>query len=299
MVINPNIEILPYTLQNEIKYFELIAEEVTQEILPGLFIKAWGYNGTTPGPCIQVFQGDYVYMRVHNHLPESTGIHWHGLNISNNMGGLSNIQPSPEIKPGHYFDYHFRIKNPPGTHMYHSHVNSSKQLMMGLMGSFIILDKNSTIHSDYCYMLQEFKVEEMPHGEIKRGVFNLDPYNKNCNFYSMNGKCFPFDTPIRITLNESVKIRLVNASQNTYPMHLHGHQFIVAASDGNPISTTNRIKKNTISIAPGETYDITFKAGKPGIWPLHSHIPHHISNNGTKALGGMTTTIHINPLPHP
>lgn len=45
MVITPDISTLKYTVRNGIKYFELVAEPVNQEILPGVFIKGWGYNG--------------------------------------------------------------------------------------------------------------------------------------------------------------------------------------------------------------------------------------------------------------
>lgn len=42
MVITPDIYNLPYKNINGIKYFELTAEPVNQEILPGIFIKGWG-----------------------------------------------------------------------------------------------------------------------------------------------------------------------------------------------------------------------------------------------------------------
>lgn len=80
---------------------------------------------------------DYVNIRVYNHLPEATSVHWHGLNVPNMMDGVPGVEPSPKIEPGHYFDYHFRITNPPGTHMYHSHVNAAKQDMLGLVGGMV------------------------------------------------------------------------------------------------------------------------------------------------------------------
>ncbi|WP_243158050.1 multicopper oxidase domain-containing protein [Aminipila terrae] len=112
MIITPNINNLPFMIQNGIKYFELIAEPVEQEILPGLFIKGWGYNGSIPGPTIQVKSGDYVNIRVINYLPEPTSVHWHGLDVPNNMDGVPDVEPSPKIRPGEYFDYQFRITNP-------------------------------------------------------------------------------------------------------------------------------------------------------------------------------------------
>lgn len=42
-------------------------------------------------------------------------------------------------------------------------------------------------------------------------------------------------------------------------MHIHGHQFLIEKSDGNSI-VNNRIFKNTILVATGETWDVIFKA---------------------------------------
>lgn len=56
MVITPDVPDLRFALHNGIKYFELVAEPVKREILSGLFVNAWGYNGSMPGPTIYVQQ---------------------------------------------------------------------------------------------------------------------------------------------------------------------------------------------------------------------------------------------------
>ena len=105
MVISPDVSDLPYSIENGVKYFELTAEPVTREILPGVFINGWGYNGSIPGPTIQVYTGDRVRIRVINRLPEATSVHWHGLDIPNAMDGVPEMELSPAIKPGNYYDY--------------------------------------------------------------------------------------------------------------------------------------------------------------------------------------------------
>ena len=37
------------------------------------------YNGTVPGPTIKVDPGDHVKIVLHNEMPQSTSIHFHGL----------------------------------------------------------------------------------------------------------------------------------------------------------------------------------------------------------------------------
>jgi len=293
VVVTPDVPDLPYTLHNGIKYFELVAETVKREILPGLFINVWGYNGSMPGPTIQVYPGDYINIRVINRLPEATSVHWHGLDVPNVMDGVPNVEPSPKIDPGKNFDYHFKIVNPPGTHMYHTHFHTSMQEMKGLGGAFIILEPTSAsyIHRDFFIMLQEFHVNGLKVGEVTPGIYDIDPMSDDFNFFTMNGKCFPYTTPLILKMGENVKIRLGNIVHGAHPIHIHGHQFVVSASDGNNIPIQNRLIKTTINVASGETYDVEFMTNNPGTWPFHCHIPHHMSNNMQKPMGGMSTVI--------
>lgn len=292
MVITPDVPDLPYSLQNGVKFFELVAEPVKRELLPGLYINGWGYNGSIPGPTIQVYSGDYVNIRVINHLPEATSVHWHGLDVPNAMDGVPEIEPSPKIGSGEYFDYHFKITDSPGTHMYHTHFNSPIQQMMGLGGALIILNRRSKdIQRDYFLMVQEFAVLGLMKGEITPGTYNLDPMSHDFNFFTMNGRSFPYVTPLEVKKGEKIRIRLGNFGHDPHPIHIHGHQFAVSACDGNIIPAQSRLIKNTINVASGETYDIEFTADNPGNWPFHCHIPHHMSNNMQLTLGGMTTVI--------
>lgn len=292
LLITPDIQVLPFHYVNGIKYFELFAEPVKREILPGLFIQAWGYNGTTPGPTIQVYSGDYVSIRVHNRLEEATSIHWHGLDIPNMMDGVTDVEPSPSIEPGKFLDYRFRVSNPPGTHMYHTHANTARQEMMGLGGAFIIMDPNEYgIDRDYFLMLQEFKVKDLKMGEIGQGTFEIDAVSHDFNFFTINGRCFPFTSPMPVSYGDIVRIRLGNIVHDAHPMHIHGHQFAVVATDGNILVSSQRYLKNTLNVASGETYDVVFKANNQGVWPFHCHIPHHMSNNMSQSMGGMFTTI--------
>ncbi|EXX89855.1 multicopper oxidase, partial [Paenibacillus darwinianus] len=241
MVVTPDIPDLPYTWLEGRKYFELIAEPVEREILPGIMIKGWGYNGSIPGPTIRVLPQEWVTIRVINRLPDYTSVHWHGMDIPNVMDGVPGVEPSPKIEPNHYFDYTFQITNPPGTHMYHTHSHTVIQEMMGLGGGFVIEEPNEkNIHRDYFIMLQEFHLKNLVKGELHKGLFELDPIADNFNFFTMNGRCYPYTSPLAVKYGESVRVRLGNIGMNAHPIHLHGHQFTVTAVDGNLIQWSAR-----------------------------------------------------------
>lgn len=60
MVITAGVKDLEYKYKNWIKHFTLVAEEVTIELISGLFKKAWGYNASVPDPTIKVNPNDEV-----------------------------------------------------------------------------------------------------------------------------------------------------------------------------------------------------------------------------------------------
>jgi len=138
-------------------------------------------------------------------------------------------------------------------------------------------------------MLSEFKLKGLKEGELQPGVYEIDPLSHEFNFFTMNGRSFPNTTPLVTCQGEKVRIRLANSGRDAHPIHIHGHQFLVTASDGNSLSSP--LLKNTVLVASGETWDIEFDSYNPGTWPFHCHIPHHNSNNLTKGIGGMFTTI--------
>jgi len=60
LVETPDVPNLPFRMDGNVKEFHLIAEPVKQEIVPGRIVDLWGYNGSAPGPTIQVTRGDRV-----------------------------------------------------------------------------------------------------------------------------------------------------------------------------------------------------------------------------------------------
>ena len=126
---------LPWRMKNGAKEFHLVAEPVLREIAPGMKAHLWGYNGQSPGPTIEVVEGDRVRIFVTNRLPEKTSVHWHGQRLPNGMDGVSGLT-QPPIMPGKTFVYEFEAKRP-GTFMYHPHADEMTQMAMGLMLSLI------------------------------------------------------------------------------------------------------------------------------------------------------------------
>lgn len=254
--------VLAPTLQDGVKVFELTPKPVRWEVTSGQFVDGYGYNGQIPGPQIRVRRGDRIKIIVRNELPEATTVHWHGLTVPNAMDGVPFIT-QPPIEPGKSFTYAYTVKDLPGTYMYHSHENALAQVGKGLLGSFIIEPAK-------------------PSWDIEQTVVIGDgPLG-----FTLNGKGFPATAPIVAKLGQRVLLRFMNAGQFLHPMHLHGFHFEVVTRDGQPVTPYT---VDTLTVAPGERYDVRFIANEAGTWALHCHILSHVESE--RGMFGMVTAV--------
>ncbi|MEQ8509410.1 MAG: copper oxidase [Rhodospirillaceae bacterium] len=262
---------LPFEMKDGVKEFRLVAEEIEHEFAPGTTAKCWGYNGRTPGPTIEAFEGDRVRILVTNNLPEHTTIHWHGLLLPSGMDGVGGLS-QPHIPPGETFAYEFDLIQH-GTHMYHPHADEMVQLAVGMMGMFIIHPKGGEpkkIDRDYAIMLHNWAIHP--------GTYRPDPaVMVEFDLWTMNSKVFPaIEYPIA-QAGDRVRIRIGNLSMWNHPMHLHGHQFQVTGSDGGRWPEVQWRSETTEIVGVGQTRDIEFDA-IPGDWAFHCHFSHHTMN---------------------
>lgn len=274
-----------------VKEFTLNAEPIRWEYETGKYITAWGYNGQVPGPEIRVTEGDRVRVKFTNKLPKATTVHWHGVDVPFDQDGTPASQNA--IKPGETYTYEFTA-TPAGTRFYHAHGSThgdeAEQLDMGLSGGFIIEPKGYVAPDrEYTLVLDEWQVGM---DGTKSNSMNMAAmmsgsgmHQMDYNLFTINGRAFPDTAPLKVKKGDRVKIRLINAgTSTTHPMHLHGQNFKITATDGNPVPETARLTKDTVAIAPGERYDIEFTANNEGIWPFHCHELHHADS-------GMVTTV--------
>src|SRR5215208_5905037 len=159
-VITPDGTSLPYRMENGVKVFHLIAEPVKREFASGLVVNCFGYNGMTPGPTIEAFEGDRVRIYVTNRLPEGTSVHWHGMILPNGMDGVSGLT-QPKIAPGETFAYEYTLKQT-GSLMYHPHFDEMVQIAMGMHGFFIIHPRDEQVRRvdrDFAIFLNEWFIK--------------------------------------------------------------------------------------------------------------------------------------------
>jgi FtsP/CotA-like multicopper oxidase with cupredoxin domain len=279
-VVTPDVPDMPWRLEVGVKVFNITVGHVRTEFIPGRGVDAWGFNGSIPGPTIQVNEGDRVRLIVENRLPEGFSMHWHGLEIPNEMDGMPGISQEL-IPPGGAFTYEFTLHQN-GTFFYHSHM--AMQEMMGLIGAFIIHPRRAhtpRVDRDFAIVLQEWAI--LPNNTIPNTLA------MEFNWLTLNGKSGPDTTPLLCKVGERVRVRFINLGMDHHPMHLHGHTFTVTGTEAGRIRTTAEEPMNTVLVGVAQARDIEFVANNPGDWHLHCHLPHHMMNQMASMVGPMTS----------
>jgi FtsP/CotA-like multicopper oxidase with cupredoxin domain len=257
---------MEFTMDGDIKVFDITCTELNWETMPGSAFPAMAYNGMVPGPTMRVTEGDRVRVNVTNQMTQSTAIHFHGLRVPNDQDGVPFIT-QPVIPPDTTFSYEFTTRNA-GSHMYHSHHNAAEQVTKGLMGAIVIdpadTSREPEVDADYVMILNDSAIG-----------------------FTLNGKGFPYTQPIIAQLGQRIRVRYMNEGLMIHPFHLHGMPQLVFAKDGYQLPTP--FLCDTLNVAPGERWDVLIDCDEPGVWAYHCHILTHAeSRNG---MFGMVTVL--------
>ena len=263
---------LPWRMNNNVKEFHLVAEPVVRELAPGMQANLWGYNGQSPGPTIEVVEGDRVRIFVTNKLPEHTSVHWHGQRLPNGMDGVTGLT-QPGIAPGKTFVYEF-VARRPGTFMYHPHADEMTQMAMGMMGFWVTHPKDPhfmKVDRDFVFLLSNYDIDP---GSYTPKIMTMTDFN----LFTFNSRVFPGIDPMVVRQGDKVRVRVGNLTMTNHPIHMHGHEFEVTGTDGGWTRPESRWPEVTTDIAVGQMRAVEFTATDLGDWAFHCHKSHHTMN---------------------
>jgi FtsP/CotA-like multicopper oxidase with cupredoxin domain len=261
------------------KVFDLEVAITDWEVEPGTTVKAFSYNGQVPGPWIKVDVGERVRMRVKNELPMGTDVHWHGIDVPNEMDGVAPYTQDLIEGDGGTFTYEFTAERQ-SIGMYHAHHHGQMQVPNGLFGMFQIGDLPLPAGQTVSGVTLPDQIDvayEVPMVVNDAGVIGL----------SLNGKSFPATAPLAMKQGEWGLVHYQNEGLQSHPMHMHGFRQLVVAKDGVPLDQPYWV--DTVNVAPGERYSILFQADRVGTWVWHCHILNHVERE--EGMFGMVTAV--------
>lgn len=212
--------------------YVLTAEPARKHIVSGGESDILGFNGDFPAPCLRAKQGKMLRIKFINKLDEPTTIHWHGIRIDFAMDGVPFLSQDP-IGPGESFDYEFVCPDA-GTFWYHPHINSIKQLGMGLVGALIVEEAQPQNYHDVIIGLKDWRLKQdgsylplsIPRMAARDGTLGT--------VATVNGEQSPI---IDVPRNSRLRLRLLNLDNTrVYNLSLKKHASQVIAIDGSPVA---------------------------------------------------------------
>ena len=232
---------------------EIEAAPASADLGIGRPVEVWAYNGSVPGPTIRLRLGDTLRVKLTNHLPAPTTIHWHGVRVPNAMDGVPGVT-QPPVAPGETFVYEFTPKDA-GTFWFHPHVRSSEQLERGLYGVLVVEDPAPRPYSrDVVWVLDDWLLAA--DGRI------AEPFNTRHdlahdgrwgNRITVNGRTLP---AIAVEPGERIRLRLLNVANGRVfaPDFSRFEEAQAIAFDGLYAAAPSPI--TGIELAPGNRVDL-------------------------------------------
>jgi len=265
-----------------------LAAQAGRLSLAGRPAALYSYNGSVPGPRLEIRPGDHVRIRFTNRLLELTNLHFHGLHVPPS-GNADNV--FLEIPPMESQIYEFTLPQDhrSGTYWYHPHVHHSiaRQVWAGLVGLLIVrgeLDEIPEIRdSDEEFLvLKDFGLHA--NGEL----LTPDPtprimQGREGDLVLVNGELNP---TFRISKDGLLRLRFLNASvARYYRLQLEDHPMYLIATDGGPIDEPFEMRE--LLLAPGERAEVLVRGERsPGRYRL-MNLPYRRFNMGMMGGGGM------------
>jgi manganese oxidase len=233
-----------------LREFTIIAQDKTLEVSPGVFMDAWTFNGTIPGPTFRATEGDLIRINFINDGSHPHSIHTHGIHRAE-MDGVFEI-----VNPGGRFVYEFYAEQF-GVYPYHCHVMPLEEhISRGLYGVYIVDPKTPRPEADEMVMIMN--------------GYDTDFDTEN-NFYTVNGVPYYYmHHPIEIEKDQLVRVYLANMLEfdQINNFHLHGNLYNLYRSGTSlePDELTDMV-----TMSQGERGILEFSYKYSGMYMFHAH----------------------------
>ena len=279
------------------------------ENAPGAAMMAFAEVGKAaqiPGPMLRVAAGTRVTGTLRNALPNDTMVVY-GLHAR----PATTASAAPiRLAPGESRTLDFQL-DAAGTYLYWATTTqrSIKFRVLDdaqLSGAIVVDERGARPPSDRVFVI----------GMWADTTGGAKPHGRKRILTVMNGRSWPSTERLSYTVGDTVHWRVINASADLHPMHLHGFYFRVdSRGDGTGDTTYTEARRDrlvTELMAQGQTVRLSWVPERDGNWAFHCHIPEHImaraplgmvlpethahiTNHALQGMSGLVTGIHVSP----
>jgi manganese oxidase len=236
---------------------------------PGHQVYAFGDERrglSTPGPMLRVPTGTEIKVTLANRI-SGKPLQVHGLH---DRPGSATVL---EVPSGETRTVRFRVTSP-GTYFYWGSTRGAARIQdrfgaeSQLMGALIV-DPPGDVPTDHVYMIG---IED-DSGAV--------PADRRTLSAVINGRSWPHSQISTVTAGDTVRMRWINTSDRTHPIHLHGFYFTVngrgdIAKDTAYDDASKRLAVTELMLQ-GQTMSVSWVPERPGNWLMHCHMAAHMS----------------------
>jgi FtsP/CotA-like multicopper oxidase with cupredoxin domain len=247
---------------------------------PGAPMPAFAEEGGAPripGPLVRVRAGTEVEVSLRNSLGDTLLVH--GLHARTGTGPVDATPVA--VAPGERRTVRFRL-DAPGTYYYwgttmRRAMNFRTREDAQLTGAIVVDDPARTSAAgpppDRVFVIgmwSDTAHRALTHRQRILGV--------------INGRSWPHTERLGAAVGDTVRWRVINASADLHPMHLHGFYFRVDSRGDGRRDTVYAAGAGgmavTESLDAGVTTSLTWVPDRPGNWLFHCHVPEHFGPRG-------------------
>ena len=259
----------PATLKN-VDTLILAAAPVKKSI-NGKMVRMAAFNGSIPGPLIQVRQGDSVIVILRNRAGSPLTLHPHGIRLDYLFDGAPGFSQAP-VEDGKDFAYHIEFPDP-GMFWYHSHLREDAFLTLGLYGNIQVVPRDTAywnpVDLEVPLIISEVSLDSDGLAPIRKDMADHVMMGRFGDVFLANG-----DTDFTVTVKRDSYVRFyVTNACNSRVLNLVTNQtwMKVVGSDNGKYAIS--YPAGNEFIAPGErlVYEARFK--KPGTVFLYYEMP--------------------------
>ncbi len=236
-------------------------------------VRMLAYNGSIPGPTLQVRQGCELVVNAGNDGDLETTVHWHGLRLENRFDGTHHTQDP--IPVGGTFSY--RISFPdPGVYWYHPHIRQDYGQEMGLYGTIVVEptepDYWPPAHRELTVTLDDILLTEGAVAPFSRTTTTHTAMGRFGDVLLVNG-----DPNLKLSAaaGEVVRFYLVNtANTRVFNVAIPGARMKLVGGDSGRYEQEEFV--GSVLLSPSERVVVDVRFGEAGLVMMEHHTPDRV-----------------------